>query len=337
MTPRRQLEVDLARWALREPFAISRHVFQDSLVLTIGLREGPFMGRGECEPHEHEQLIGLEAQADALRLASRPGWLEGLSRSNIVDRMPCTPLRNALDCAIWDLESQQRGCRAWELEPELAQRVGDALPVTLTPTVALDTPARMGSAAAACRAAPYLKLKLGGGDGLDGERLEAVSAGFGGGPLVVDVNGGWTPAGLRSWLPLMNRLNVAVLEQPLQPGWEADLPSPPGSLRYCADESCTDRRSLPEVARSYQMINVKLDKTGGLTEALALIEAATREGLPWMVGSNGGTSLAMAPLYMLAHGALLVDAGVGHLTQDRCPALDVCHGLMHAPSPQLWG
>lgn len=88
---------------------------------------------------------------------------------------------------------------------------------------------------------------------------------------------------------------------------------------------------------SYQMINVKLDKTGGLTEALALIEAATRESLPWMVGSNGGTSLAMAPLYMLAHGALLVDAGVGHLTQDRCPALDVCNGLMHAPSPQLWG
>ena len=88
---------------------------------------------------------------------------------------------------------------------------------------------------------------------------------------------------------------------------------------------------------SYQMINVKLDKTGGLTEALALIEAATRESLPWMIGSNGGTSLAMAPLYMLAHGALLVDAGVGHSTQDRCPALDVRHGLMHAPSPQLWG
>lgn len=88
---------------------------------------------------------------------------------------------------------------------------------------------------------------------------------------------------------------------------------------------------------SYQMINVKLDKTGGLTEALALIEAATRESLPWMIGSNGGTSLAMAPLYMLAHGALLVDAGVGHSTQDRCPALDVCNGLMHAPSPQLWG
>ena len=126
-------------------------------------------------------------------------------------------------------------------------------------------------------------------------------------------------------------------ERPLPPGADGELPRPPGDLRFCADESCTDRGSLPRVAPHYQMVNVKLDKTGGLTEALALIDEARRQGLAWMVGSNGGTSLAMAPLYLLAHGAACVDAGAGHLVADRDPPLDVRQGWLHAPSPALWG
>lgn len=337
MAATRRLEVELERWPLREPFAISRHVFLDSLVLTVQLHQDGCSGRGECEPHEYDQVAGLEAQAELLRRHHRPGWLDGLSRANLPQHLPCTPWRNALDCALWDLEAKRTGQRAWALDPELAARVGAAPPVPLTPTVALDAPQAMAEAAARCHEAPLLKLKLGGGDGRDGERLEAVSAAWRGRPLLVDVNGGWTTTELKRWLPLAQRLNVAVIEQPLPPGDDSELPPPPGELRFCADESCTDRGSLPAIEHRYQMINVKLDKTGGLTEALALIEAASQRGIPWMVGSNGGTSLAMAPLYLLAHGAALVDAGVGHLTRDRLPALDLRQGRMYAPPPGLWG
>ena len=337
LTRSRRLEVELERWPLRQPFAISRHVFIDSLALTVHLHEAGHTGRGECEPHEFEQVVGLEAQTAVLRQASQPGWLDGLSRSNILDRLPCTPWRNALDCALWDLDAKCSGRRAWSLEPDLAVRVGEAGPVQTISTIALDDPQTMAAATARCTEAPLLKIKLGGADGLDGERLEAVSAAWKGRPLLVDVNGGWMPIDLKRWLPLAQRLNVVVIEQPLPPGADHEQPSPPGDLRFCADESCTDRQSLPRVASHYQMINVKLDKTGGLTEALALIENATRLGLPWMVGSNGGTSLAMAPLYLLAHGALCVDVGADHLTRDREPGLDVRQGWLHPPSPALWG
>lgn len=337
MAAPRRLQVDLDRWPLREPFAISRHVFHDSLALTVQLLQDGFRGRGECEPHEFDQVAGLEAQAELLRRAAVPGWLDGLCRANILERLPCTPWRNALDCALWDLEAKRSGRRAWSLDPALAARVGDAGPVQRIPTVALGDPQVMATAAAACDEAPFLKLKLGGSDGRDGERLEAVSAAWRGRPLLVDVNGGWALPELQRWLPLARRLNVAVIEQPLPPGADDGLPVPPADLRFCADESCTDRRSLGLVARHYQMVNVKLDKTGGLTEALALINEATNRGLTWMVGSNGGTSLAMAPLYLLAHGAVCVDAGAGHLTRDREPPLDVRQGYLHAPSPALWG
>lgn len=332
-----RLQVDMERWPLREPFAISRHVFHDSLVLTVQLLQDGLRGRGECEPHEHDQTTGLEAQAELLRRAAVPGWLDGLDRSQLLERVPCTPWRNALDCALWDLDAKRSGRRAWLLDPALAARVGTAPPVPLTPTVALDDPQTMAEAAAACGEAPFLKLKLGSADGRDGERLEAVSAAWRGRPLLVDVNGGWSMHDLRRWMPLARRLNVAVIEQPLPPGADEELPSPAGSLLFCADESCTDRRSLGHVAARYQMVNVKLDKTGGLTEALALLDEAMHRGLPWMVGSNGGTSLAMAPLYLLAHGALCVDAGAGHLIRDREPPLDVRQGWLHAPPPALWG
>ncbi|MFN8897220.1 MAG: enolase C-terminal domain-like protein, partial [Pseudomonadota bacterium] len=244
---------------------------------------------------------------------------------------------NALDCALWDLDAKRNGRRAWSLEPALADRVGPAGPVQCIPTVALDDPHAMAAAVARCTDAPLLKVKLGGADGRDGERLEAVSAAWRARPLLVDVNAGWTSSDLQRWLPLAQRLNVVVIEQPLPPGADGELPRPPGDLRFCADESCTDRGSLPRVAPHYQMVNVKLDKTGGLTEALALIDEARRQGLAWMVGSNGGTSLAMAPLYLLAHGAACVDAGAGHLVADRDPPLDVRQGWLHAPSPALWG
>lgn len=333
----RRMEASLARWPLREPFAIARHVFEDSLALTVTLHQDGCSGRGECEPHEHDQIVGLEAQAEALRRAREPGWLDGLTRANIGQRLPCSPLRNALDCALWDLEARRRGVRAWELDPALAARVGSAAPVRLTPTLALDTPVAMAAAASRLRGRPRVKIKLGGGDGRDAERIEAVAAACPGTELLADVNGGWSRAQMVALLPLAVRHGVTILEQPLPPGADAELPRPPPGLRLCADESCTDRSSLGHVAGRYQMINVKLDKTGGLGEALALVDEAARRGLPWMVGSNGGTSLAMAPLYLLAHGALCVDAGAGHLLHDREPSLDVRDGWMFPPPRWLWG
>ena len=337
MPARRQLKVDLARWPLRQSFAISRHIFEDSLVLTVALEDEGHRGQGECEPHEHEQGVGELAKAELLQLAAQPGWLEGLDRARLQQSLPCSPLRNALDCALWDLEAKRAGVRAWELEPGLRERVGSAPPVARVGTVDLKAPQAMAAAAAAFRGTSVLKIKLGATDGLDGERLEAVAGACPGTALLVDVNGGWTPQALRQWLPLARRLGVAVIEQPLPPGTEHEMPRPPEGLRFCADESCTDRASLPRVAPHFQMINVKLDKTGGLTEALALVDEAARQGLPWMVGSNGGTSLAMAPLYPLAFGAWCVDAGVGHLLHDREPPLLVRDGCIHPPPRALWG
>jgi L-alanine-DL-glutamate epimerase-like enolase superfamily enzyme len=333
----RSLEVEVERWPLREPFAISRRTFHDSLVLSVCVHEGGLRGWGEAEPHEHEQIVGLEAQAELLRRVREPGWLQTLTRHNIGQRLASSPMRNALDCALWDLEAKRRGVRAWALDPAVAKRVGGAVPVPLTPTVALDGPATMAKAAARHRGAPMLKIKLGDTDGRDAERMEAVADACPGMPLLVDVNGGWTPATLRDLMPVAQRHGVVVIEQPLPPGADAELPRAPDGLRFCADESCTDRSSLSAVARHYQMINVKLDKTGGLGEALALVDAAAALGLPWMVGSNGGTSLAMAPLYLLAHGAVCVDAGVGLLVRDREPPLEVRGGNMHPPPPALWG
>ena len=329
----RSLLADLERWPLREPFAISRRVFIDSLTLTVQIREDGLAGRGECEPHEHEQIIGLEAHAQLMRLAHGPDWLSTLSTDNILERLPNQPLRNALDCALWDLAAKRSGRRVWDM---LGRGEGSA-PVPVIPTVGMASPHDMAQAASALRGVKALKIKLGGSDGADAMRLEAIAAALPGVELLADINGGWTPRQLRELLPLALRCGVSVIEQPLPPGQDTELPQPPKGLRFCADESCTDRNSLPLVARHYQMINVKLDKTGGLTEALALIDAAAAMGLPYMVGSNGGTSLAMAPLYVLAHGALLVDAGAGHLSVDREPMLQVEGHHIYAPARALWG
>lgn len=326
------LSARLDRWLLSAPFTISRRTFTESLVLTVQLQDGPWRAWGECEPHEFDQTAGERELQAAQALAADPPGLAGLDREHLQATMPNRPLRNALDCALWDLQAKKTGLRAWQLAGK-----DDAPPIRIMPTVGLDLPGRMAQAAARQRQAPAIKIKLGGHDGRDGERIEAVSAAAPGVPLLADINGGWTRRQLMDLLPLAVRCGVSVIEQPLPPGQDVQLPRPPADLRFCADESCTDRASLDLVARHYQMINVKLDKTGGLTEALATVEAAARRGMPYMVGSNGGTSLAMAPLYVLAIDAQLVDLGVEHLLKDRMPGLPVRDGLVHPPPPQLWG
>jgi L-Ala-D/L-Glu epimerase len=183
----RSLLADLRRWPLREPFAISRRVFVDSLALTVRIGEGDVSGWGECEPHEHEQIVGLEAQAELFRLAREPDWLATLSTDNILDRLPNQPLRNALDCALWDLAAKRSGQRVWEL---LGRGEGNP-PVAIMPTVGLASPQEMAQAASAQRGAKALKIKLGGSDGADAMRLEAIAAAAQGVELLADINGGW--------------------------------------------------------------------------------------------------------------------------------------------------
>jgi len=326
------LSACLHRWALSAPFTISRHTFTDSLVLTLELHHGAFVGRGECEPHEFDQSAGEVELRAAQDFGAQGSVLAGLNRTVLQGLLPNRPLRNALDCALWDLEAKQTGKRAWTLAGK-----DDTGAVRVMPTLGLDSPAAMARAAAGHRRAGTLKVKLGGADGMDADRIEAVAAGAPGVPLLLDVNGGWSPRQLKDLLPLAGRCGVVVIEQPLIPGMDSELPRPPGDLRFCADESCTDRSTLEAVRRHYQMINIKLDKTGGLTEALALAEAAAAIGMPYMVGSNGGTSLAMAPLYVLGLEAEYVDMGVDHLLQDREARLLVHEGRVQPPPRALWG
>jgi L-alanine-DL-glutamate epimerase-like enolase superfamily enzyme len=204
-------------------------------------------------------------------------------------------------------------------------------------TLGLDTPERMEEAAAAARAAPGIKIKLGSGDGRDAERLEAVRGAAPGVPLTIDANEGWSPAELARLLPLAARLDVAFIEQPVPRTVESALADLRRSVPLCADESCLDRASLPALVGLYQMINIKLDKTGGLTEALALADEARRLGLRYMVGCNAGSSLAQAPAVLLAPGAEVVDLGVSSLAADHSPPLDDSGYRIRLPSAELWG
>ncbi len=323
------------RWPLKEPFSISRHTFLDSLVVTATITDGEGnIGVGECEPHGWEESVALQ-QLDAAGalpgVARTPSWLAGLSRENLGARMPRVQLRNAIDCALWDLDAKRLDTRA----NELAGLPAD--PVRVMPTIGLDTPAEMARRAKGFTGARWLKVKLGAKDGLDPERLEAIAAALPGVPILVDPNCGWDPTTLGRMLPLAARLGVQVIEQPMLPEFNADMPKPIGDIVFCADESCLDRSSLPGVRDHFQFINIKLDKTGGLTEALALRREAEATGMGVMVGMMSGTSLAVAPAFVLAQGLELVDLELDYMTRDREPPMIMDGFQLLAPSPALWG
>ncbi len=204
-------------------------------------------------------------------------------------------------------------------------------------TIALDTVETMRQSAQAHREWPWLKVKLGGGTD-DRDRLAAVHAAAPGAQLLVDANGGWSRAELERYAAEFAELGVGVIEQPLPPGADCSLADWNGPLPLCADESCTDRQSLAQLPRGYRMINIKLDKTGGLTEALQLANAARAQGLGVMIGCNLGTSLAMAPALLIATGADVVDLdGPLLLGADREPPLRYDVNLVNWPERALWG
>ncbi|MCA0905665.1 dipeptide epimerase [Ruegeria marisrubri] len=320
-----QIEVSRDVFQLAQVFTISRGSRTEAKVLTVRVSDGTHQGWGECVPYARydETLESVEAE-----IAGLPAEF---SRRSLMDLLPAGAARNAVDCALWDLESKRAGKRAWDLA---------GLPVPgpeiTAYTLSLDTPEAMQSQAAENAHRPLLKIKLGTPD--DMPRLEAVRAGAPNARIIVDANEGWSAEVYADLAPHLVRLGVALVEQPLPAGDDDALIGMDRPVPVCADESCHDRASLPGLKGKYDVINIKLDKTGGLTEALELRKAAIAEGYDIMVGCMVGSSLAMAPATLLAQGAMVTDLdGPLLLAEDRDTPLIFDDAGVHPPEAALWG
>ena len=325
----RRLAVRLETWPLASAFRISRGAKTEAHVVVAEVADGACAGRGEAVPYPRydETPEGTRAEIESVRDAVEGG----LGREGLLEALPPGAARNALDCALWDLEAKQAGRPAWALAGLAAPK-----PCVTAVTLSLDTPENMGAAAARHAHLPLLKLKVT-GEG-DAERIRAVRENAPGARLIVDANEGWSASMLDELLPALAALGVEMVEQPLPAADDAALAGRRLSLAVCADESCHTRADLPRLEGRYPMVNIKLDKTGGLTEALALAREAQASGFRIMVGSMVGTSLAMAPAALLAGFAEYVDLdGPLLLARDRTPGLVYDGAIMAPPEPALWG
>ena len=325
----RRITVRLETWPLASAFRISRGAKTEARVIVAEVADGAHAGRGEAVPYPRygETPEGTREETESVRDAVEGG----LSREGLLEALPPGAARNALDCALWDLEAKQAGRPVWALAGLEAPK-----PCVTAVTLSLDTPENMGAAAARHAHLPLLKLKVT-GEG-DAERIRAVRENARRARLIVDANEGWTPPMLDELLPTLAALGVEMVEQPLPEADDAALEGRRLALPVCADESCHTRADLAGLAGRYPMVNIKLDKTGGLTEALALAREAQAMGFRIMVGSMVGTSLAMAPAALLAGFAEYVDLdGPLLLARDRAPGLSYEGAVMSPPAPALWG
>jgi len=321
------LDVRAEDWPIHGRFVIARGAKTEARVVVVRLDDG--MGQGECVPYARygETVEGVIAEI----LAAAPAIRDGCGRADLQGLMQPGAARNAVDCALWDLEAKRTGVRAWR-----AAGLDGLAPLTTAYTLSLDTPDAMAAAAAANAHRPILKLKVGGPDDLD--RVEAVHAAAPGARLIVDANEALGFDNLRRLAPDFVKLGVELLEQPLRAGEDEALEGYAGPLPLCGDESLHTRAELAACARRYSAVNIKLDKTGGLTEALALKAEARASGLKVMVGCMVATSLSMAPAVLLAQGADWVDLdGPLLLDRDREPGLVIEGSTIEPPSPALWG
>jgi len=320
----------LESWELRQPFATARDCITHLPVLLLELtgREGA-RGRAEAAGVDYH---GETPESMVAQLASIQRHLhDGVSGEDLLELLPAGGARNALDCALWDLRAKESGVPA-------ATAAGLALlhPVTTVLTIGLGSEADTRLCAREAHSYAILKLKL------DAERhidiIRIVREECPAARLLVDANEAWSRSLLERLLPQLQRLGVELIEQPVARGDDESLDGLISALPLAADESCTDRGSLAALIGRYQYINLKLDKCGGLTEALALCDEATRHGLTLMVGNNCGSSLAMAPAFLIAQRCRYVDLD-GPLLQrlDRSPPIRYEHGLMHPPARALWG
>lgn len=326
------LSVDVAieRWPLIEPFVIARDVMADVPLVHVTLRDAE--GR-----EGHAEAAGVDYDGETPEtMAAAIRSVAALLRADIDAvslnaLLPIGGARNAIDCALWDLRAKQTGIPAWRSAELTAIQ-----PLVTAVTIGLGTLDDTRRRARAVAAMPLIKLKLDDTRHIDHVRLvrDIVPAAR----IIIDANEGWTPALLEQWLPAMAAERVELIEQPLPRGADAMLDGLMPPVPIAADESCTDLASLNELVGRYQAVNVKLDKCGGLTEALALARAARALGLDVMVGNMCGTSLGMAPAFLVAQLARWADLD-GPLLQrtDRAHPMRYEGGLIHPPSPQLWG
>ena len=310
---------------MRTPFAISRGSRTEAHVLVATAEDGGIVGRGECVPYARygESVESVAAQIKGLKAP--------LDRHSLQIVLPPGAARNAVDCALWDLEAKRAGKRVWELaglpEPQ---------PVVTAYTISLGSPDEMGRAAEENSWRPLLKVKLGSKDDLP--RLEAVRDKAPEPRIIVDANEGWSSTEFRSIFAQFADLRVEMVEQPLPAGNDEPLGNFDADFELCADESCHDRNSLASLKGRYSMVNIKLDKTGGLTEAIALKEQATADGYKVMVGCMVGTSLAMAPAMLVAQGVAIADLdGPLLLKEDRPDGLCYEGACVHPANRELWG
>ncbi|RMD49807.1 MAG: L-Ala-D/L-Glu epimerase [Alphaproteobacteria bacterium] len=313
------------RFPLAAAFTISRGSRTEAEVVTVEVEADGLRGRGECVPYAR---YGESVASVLDQIASLPSDID---RERLQALLPPGAARNAVDCALWDLEARRAGRPVWALAG-----LPEPRPVLTAYTLSLAPPEEMRAAAARAADRPLLKIKLGTPDDLP--RLEAVRAGAPQARIIVDANEGWRAADWAALAPELARLGVEMAEQPLPAGEDAALADLPRPVPLCADESCHTRADLDRLAGRYDMVNVKLDKTGGLTEAIALVREARARGFEVMIGCMVGSSLAMAPALLLAPLARIVDLdGPLLLAQDRPDGLRYEGSLVHPPSAALWG
>jgi L-alanine-DL-glutamate epimerase-like enolase superfamily enzyme len=313
-------------WPTAGEFVISRGARREAVVVVAEVSDGALVGRGECCPYARygETVEGVRAAIAAL------GSVSG--RAEVLRRMPAGAARNAVDCALWDWEAKRSGTGA----AALAGLPAPLRPVTTAYTIGLGTPEAMAAKAAAVPSLPLLKLKLG-GEG-DAGRLRAVRRTRPDARLIADANEAWTPQLLPGLMAAAAEAGIELIEQPLPAGADAALARLERRVPVCADESLHTRAELAALAGRYDAVNIKLDKAGGLTEALALAAEARAAGLRIMIGCMVATSLAMAPALLLAQDADWVDLdGPLLLARDREPRLIYEGALVHPAPPELWG
>lgn len=323
------INIKREQWPLRQRFMISRGAKTEAEVVVVELQVEGYSGQAECVPYQRygESAESVVEQIQTLNLAEDPTT----ARMQLARELGPGAARNALDCALWDLQAKQEGRPVWDLA-ELAPLE----PVNTAYTISMDEPAAMAEAAAHQADRPLLKLKLGSEQIV--ESVAAVRESAPSARLIVDANEAWSLDQLKGSSAELARLGVELIEQPLPAEADAGLDSFEHLIPIAADEACHTCEDLRSLARRYDVVNIKLDKTGGLTEALSLRKAAEREGFGVMVGCMVGTSLAMAPAVLVAQGAQFVDLdGPLLLAEDRPHSLQFAHSEIQPPSQALWG
>ena len=324
-----RLKVRHEAWPIRGVFRISRGARTQADVVVAEVDDGAHTGRGECVPYPRygETVEGVMVQIEGMGDAV----VGGMSRAELQEALPAGAARNALDCALWDLEAKRQVARAWELAG-----VPEPQPLDITYTISLGTPEEMAAQTSEHTDAPLLKLKLTGEGDL--ERVKAVRGASPQARIIADANEAWSPELYVELAPALAELGVELIEQPLPAGEDAGLADFDHPVPVCADESCHVTGDVQELAGRYDFVNVKLDKTGGLTEALGVVGAAQDAGLGIMIGCMIGTSLGVAPATLLGWAAQYTDLDAPILlAEDRPDGLRVEGSVMYPPEPELWG